>query len=211
MSHLETKVILLWASDLMTISFLRLSCCTYLQPCRPSISLHSSPFNPRFLPSKSQRYPLASLQIGFLRARRGMATNSNGLTNGGLKHGEFVGSLDCGTTWAIDLIFEINFSDLNIPQTILGQLVSSSLTNMQTSLLRNKSSFRSITLNLGMNIFYTWYYIWRVTHTFSWHEHDPDEIMETCEACIEGACNDLETAGWSKDSVKVIGLFPFVD
>lgn len=39
----------------------------------------------------------------------------------------------------------------------------------------------------------------------SWHEQDADEIMESCDICITEACKNLEAAGWSKDSVKVIG------
>lgn len=34
-------------------------------------------------------------------------------------------------------------------------------------------------------------------------------MMETCDACIEGALDDLETAGWTKQSVKVIGTHMF--
>lgn len=30
-------------------------------------------------------------------------------------------------------------------------------------------------------------------------------MMETCDACIDGACEELEAAGWTRQSVKVIG------
>ncbi|EKM50153.1 uncharacterized protein PHACADRAFT_264722 [Phanerochaete carnosa HHB-10118-sp] len=40
----------------------------------------------------------------------------------------------------------------------------------------------------------------------SWHEHDADQIMESCDACIEKACAELEEQGWTKESVKVIGI-----
>lgn len=43
------------------------------------------------------------------------------------------------------------------------------------------------------------------TTAASWHEQDADEIMESCDICITEACKNLEAAGWSKDSVKVIG------
>ena len=43
------------------------------------------------------------------------------------------------------------------------------------------------------------------TTTASWHEQDADEIMESCDICITEACKNLEAAGWSKESVKVIG------
>ena len=38
-----------------------------------------------------------------------------------------------------------------------------------------------------------------------WHEHDAEQIMESCDACIDQACGELETLGWTKESVKVIG------
>lgn len=39
-----------------------------------------------------------------------------------------------------------------------------------------------------------------------WHEHDAEQIMESCEACIDQACVELEKLGWTKESVKVIGI-----
>ncbi|KAH9479526.1 Glycerol kinase [Psilocybe cubensis] len=39
-----------------------------------------------------------------------------------------------------------------------------------------------------------------------WHEHDPVEIQQHADQCIEGAISELEKAGWSKDSVKAIGI-----
>ena len=38
-----------------------------------------------------------------------------------------------------------------------------------------------------------------------WHEHDAEQIMESCDACIDQACIELEKLGWTKESVKVIG------
>ena len=38
-----------------------------------------------------------------------------------------------------------------------------------------------------------------------WHEQDPDELMASCDVCIAEACKALEVAGYSKESVKVIG------
>ncbi|KAK7021902.1 Glycerol kinase [Paramarasmius palmivorus] len=39
-----------------------------------------------------------------------------------------------------------------------------------------------------------------------WHEHDAAEIQQHAEKCIENAVKELETAGWAKESVKVIGI-----
>ena len=38
-----------------------------------------------------------------------------------------------------------------------------------------------------------------------WHEHNVDEMMETCDACIDRACDELEKLGWTRESVKAIG------
>ncbi|TFK26227.1 glycerol kinase [Coprinopsis marcescibilis] len=39
-----------------------------------------------------------------------------------------------------------------------------------------------------------------------WHEHDADEIQKTSDLCIEETVKHLENSGWSKDSIKVIGI-----
>ncbi|EAU90324.2 glycerol kinase [Coprinopsis cinerea okayama7 len=39
-----------------------------------------------------------------------------------------------------------------------------------------------------------------------WHEHDANEIQQTSDLCIEEAVKKLEETGWSKDSIKVIGI-----
>jgi glycerol kinase len=45
------------------------------------------------------------------------------------------------------------------------------------------------------------------TLTFpSWHEHDPNEIVQSVENCIEGALKIFEKDGHSKDSIKAIGI-----
>lgn len=44
-----------------------------------------------------------------------------------------------------------------------------------------------------------------LTRRHRWHEHDADEMMETCDACIDGAIEELKSEGWTKESVKVIG------
>ncbi|GBE86240.1 Glycerol kinase [Sparassis crispa] len=83
-----------------------------------------------------------------------------------LKQGEFVGSLDCGTTSTRFLIFD-----------------------------------KYANIVAEYQIEYPQYY-----PEPGWHEQDADEIIESCDTCITEACKALESAGWSKDSVKVIGI-----
>jgi glycerol kinase len=42
--------------------------------------------------------------------------------------------------------------------------------------------------------------------TRSWHEHDPEELQASCEQCIDDAVVKLEEAGWTRDSIRVIGI-----
>ncbi|OSD04688.1 glycerol kinase [Trametes coccinea BRFM310] len=83
-----------------------------------------------------------------------------------LKQGEFVGSLDCGTTSTRFLIFD-----------------------------------KYANIVAQHQIEYPQYY-----PEPSWHEQDPDELMESCDVCITEASKALEAAGWAKESVKVIGI-----
>ncbi|KAI0675939.1 glycerol kinase [Trametes maxima] len=83
-----------------------------------------------------------------------------------LKQGEFVGSLDCGTTSTRFLVFD-KYADI-VAQHQLE---------------------------------YPQYY-----PEPSWHEQDPDELMESCDVCITEASKRLEEAGWAKESIKVIGI-----
>ncbi|KAH9933511.1 glycerol kinase [Fomitopsis serialis] len=83
-----------------------------------------------------------------------------------LKQGEFVGSLDCGTTSTRFLIFD---------------------------------QYANIVAQHQLE--YPQYY-----PEPGWHEQDPDEIVESCDTCITEACKALETSGWAKESVKVIGI-----
>ncbi|TEB36729.1 glycerol kinase [Coprinellus micaceus] len=39
-----------------------------------------------------------------------------------------------------------------------------------------------------------------------WHEHDADEIQQHSDQCVEEAIKKVEEAGWTKDSIKVIGI-----
>jgi glycerol kinase len=42
--------------------------------------------------------------------------------------------------------------------------------------------------------------------TRRWHEHDPEELQASCEQCIDDAVVKLEEAGWTRDSIRVIGI-----
>ncbi|KAH8832905.1 glycerol kinase [Flagelloscypha sp. PMI_526] len=83
-----------------------------------------------------------------------------------LKQGEFIGSLDCGTTSIRFIIFDKHAS-------IVAQ---------------HQLEFPQYYPNPG------------------WHDHDPMEIQEYSDKCIEEAVKSLESLGWSKDSIKVIGI-----
>ncbi|KAI0782676.1 glycerol kinase [Abortiporus biennis] len=83
-----------------------------------------------------------------------------------MKQGEFVGSLDCGTTSTRFIVFD-----------------------------------RHADIVAQKQIEFPQYY-----PEPGWHEHNAEEIMETCDTCISDACNDLESLGWAKDSIKVIGI-----
>lgn len=83
-----------------------------------------------------------------------------------LKQGEFVGSLDCGTTSVRFIVFDkyaniISQHQLEFPQYF--------------------------------------------PHP-GWHGHDAIEIQDHCSRCIEAAVIGLKSSGWSKESIKVIGV-----
>ncbi|KAJ3928137.1 MAG: glycerol kinase [Lentinula lateritia] len=83
-----------------------------------------------------------------------------------LKKGEFVGSLDCGTTSVRFIIFDK-----------YAQIVA-----------QHQLEFPQYYPNPG------------------WHEQNPLEIQAHAEACIEQTISSLVASGYTKDSVKVIGI-----
>ncbi|KAF8661290.1 hypothetical protein AX16_001389 [Volvariella volvacea WC 439] len=89
-----------------------------------------------------------------------------GLATPALKQGEFVGSLDCGTTSVRFIIFD-KHADI---------------------VAQHQLEFPQYYPNPG------------------WHDHDAEEIQQHADKCIEEAVKDLEKAGWTKESVKVIGI-----
>ncbi|KAL4263737.1 FGGY kinase family protein [Pleurotus pulmonarius] len=83
-----------------------------------------------------------------------------------LKQGEFVGSLDCGTTSVRFIVFD-KYANI---------------------VAQHQAEFPQYYPNPG------------------WHSHDASEIQQFTDICIEKACEELESAGWSKDSIKGIGI-----
>ncbi|KAJ7210447.1 glycerol kinase [Mycena pura] len=80
--------------------------------------------------------------------------------------GEFVGSLDCGTTSVRFIVFD-KHADI---------------------VAQHQLEFPQYYPHPG------------------WHDHDATEIQVHAEQCIEGAMKELVAAGWTADSVKVIGI-----
>ncbi|TFK74961.1 glycerol kinase [Pluteus cervinus] len=85
---------------------------------------------------------------------------------GSLKQGEFVGSLDCGTTSVRFIIFD-QFANI---------------------VAQHQLEFPQYYAHPG------------------WHGHEADEIQQHSDKCIEEAIKELESAGWAKESVKVVGI-----
>ncbi|EIN09624.1 glycerol kinase [Punctularia strigosozonata HHB-11173 SS5] len=83
-----------------------------------------------------------------------------------LKQGEFVGSLDCGTTSTRFIIFD-KYANI---------------------VAQHQIEFPQYYPNPG------------------WHEHDAEELQTSCETCIDKATEKLEAAGFTRDSVKAIGI-----
>ncbi|KAE9399904.1 actin-like ATPase domain-containing protein [Gymnopus androsaceus JB14] len=83
-----------------------------------------------------------------------------------LEKGEFVGSLDCGTTSVRFIVFDK-----------YAQIIA-----------QHQLEFPQYYPNPG------------------WHEHNPLEIQAHAEACIEETVKSLVAKGFTKDSVKVIGI-----
>ncbi|KAG6869224.1 hypothetical protein C0993_009087 [Termitomyces sp. T159_Od127] len=94
------------------------------------------------------------------------------------KQGEFVGSLDCGTT------------PLTFSQPLLVRSVRFIVFDKNADIIaENQLEFPQYYPHPG------------------WHEHDADEIMDHANRCIASAIQDMVSAGWAQDSVKVIGEF----
>ena len=94
----------------------------------------------------------------------------------------FVGSIDQGTTSSRFLIFDKTGEPVAIHQEEFKQMYPN------PGYVCARSSVGSL-----------------LTGT-SEHEHDPDEIVQSVEKCIEGAIKSFEKDGHSKESIKAVGI-----
>ncbi|WVQ82987.1 glycerol kinase [Cryptococcus sp. DSM 104549] len=83
-----------------------------------------------------------------------------------LRNGQFIGSLDCGTTSTRFIIFD----------------------KRAKIIAEHQTEFEQILPHAG------------------WHEHDPEALVEAMNECIHGAVEKLEWMGWSRNSIKGIGI-----
>lgn len=121
-----------------------------------------------------------------------------------LKQGEFVGSLDCGTTYAS-------------PPFINYILIKISLQICSLHYIRPLREYRLSAPARISSVLPTSWVRTGVPSLISgslyaaldrWHDHDPLEIQEHSRVCIEESIKLLEANGWSRESVKVVGTTP---
>ncbi|OCF54895.1 glycerol kinase [Kwoniella mangroviensis CBS 10435] len=83
-----------------------------------------------------------------------------------LRQGQFIGSLDCGTTSTRFIIFD----------------------KRAKIIAEHQTEFEQILPHAG------------------WHEHDPEALVDAMTECINKAVEKLEWMGWSRKSIKGIGI-----
>lgn len=97
-------------------------------------------------------------------------------------------------------------SDLYLSQWLYIDLLALlSLTSTQTSLPSTKSNLTSFIHTQGQFQKYNLPII--ILNLCRWHEHDPEEIIQTVRVCISETVKNLEREGWTRTSIKVIGVF----
>ncbi|WVN85016.1 glycerol kinase [Cryptococcus depauperatus CBS 7841] len=129
---------------------------------------YSGPATPSVLSrAGSPTLPLAN---DFTQAPRSYFEGSAGYTplDGvrELRNGQFIGSLDCGTTSTRFIVFDKR-----------AKIVA-----------EHQTEFEQILPRAG------------------WHEQDPEALVEAMKECINGAVEKLEWMGWSRNSIKGIGI-----
>ncbi|WWC88563.1 glycerol kinase [Kwoniella dendrophila CBS 6074] len=87
-------------------------------------------------------------------------------SNRELRQGQFIGSLDCGTTSTRFIVFD----------------------KRAKIIAEHQTEFEQILPHAG------------------WHEHDPEALVDAMTECINKAVEKLEWMGWSRKSVKGIGI-----
>jgi glycerol kinase len=119
-----------------------------------------------------------------------------------LKQGEFVGSLDCGTTCVPVLLSPTERLTDKHASARRDSLYS---TSTPRSSLSSSLSFRNTFLILG-KFSRPLLCAGVLSATRRWHEQDPEELQKSCEQCIDDAAEKLEQAGYTRSSIKVLGI-----
>lgn len=164
----------------------------WVRPLRSSLVRGYLPIKPHALSLSRISFPASPPPPRFALGLR-MASS--------LKHGEFIGSLDCGTTYIPPLVFWIPLTRKSPDRS-----GSSSSISTRTSSRNTRSSFRNTTLIQGKSLSLPSLEALLI-HGCRWHDHDAVEIQDHSNKCIEEATAELEKAGWAKESIKVIGMF----
>ncbi|OCF33467.1 glycerol kinase [Kwoniella heveanensis CBS 569] len=114
--------------------------------------------------------PTLPLSNEFTQAPRSYFEGVGGFStldsNRELRNGQFIGSLDCGTTSTRFIIFD----------------------KRAKIIAEHQTEFEQILPHAG------------------WHEHDPEALVEAMTECINKAVEKLEWMGWSRKSIKGIGI-----
>ncbi|KAH8689546.1 putative glycerol kinase [Talaromyces proteolyticus] len=97
----------------------------------------------------------------------------------------FVGSIDQGTTSTRFLIFNKD-----------GEPVASHQIEFTQIYPNSGQALRSGTLEIGCELIIA----------YSWHEHDPLELVSSVEACIDEAVKRFEDQGHSRHNIKAVGI-----
>ena len=121
-----------------------------------------------------------------------------------LKQGQFVGSLDCGTTYAGRICSVLSTS--LIAQHCRRSVRFIIFDKYANIISQHQLEFPQYYPNPGcdfdqrpaLNLLISF-------HHPRWHDHDANEIQQHADLCVEEAMKSLEAAGWAKNSVKVIG------
>ncbi|WWD04888.1 glycerol kinase [Kwoniella europaea PYCC6329] len=129
---------------------------------------YSGPNTPSLLSrAGSPTLPLGNEHTTAPRAYFEGAGGFSGLDgNRELRQGQFIGSLDCGTTSTRFIIFD----------------------KRAKIIAEHQTEFEQILPHAG------------------WHEHDPEALVDAMTECINKAVEKLEWMGWSRKSIKGIGI-----
>ncbi|WWC70775.1 glycerol kinase [Kwoniella pini CBS 10737] len=129
---------------------------------------YSGPTTPSLLSRAGS--PTLPLGNDHTQAPRAYFEGSGGFSgldgNRELRQGQFIGSLDCGTTSTRFIIFD----------------------KRAKIIAEHQTEFEQILPHAG------------------WHEHDPEALVDAMTECINKSVEKLEWMGWSRKSIKGIGI-----